>query len=273
MKTTKALSLFLVAGATIIGAGCSSTNTGTSAGTTGGSGTTAGGATGTSSSMDTGMSGSSATGTSTADPSASPAGVGGSAGTGTGSAASGAGTGATDANGSITTTGTAGSTSAASGTAAAADMTAFMATFATMKDPVFLMNAASSNLLELQAAKMATQQSTNADVKKFAQMMISHHTRATQDLKAVAKPLGVTLPQIMMPVHQAMVDRLTKKTGKDFDEAYMDLMETAHKMDIAMFEVKSKAAETPAVQTFATKTLPMLRSHHSMADTTEDKAD
>jgi putative membrane protein len=104
-------------------------------------------------------------------------------------------------------------------------------------------------------------------------MMISHHTKATQDLKVVAKPLGLTPPQTLMPVHQAMLNRLNNKTGKEFDEAYMDLMETAHKMDIAMFGVKSKAAENPAVRTFATKTLPMLRSHQKMASTIENKVD
>jgi putative membrane protein len=104
-------------------------------------------------------------------------------------------------------------------------------------------------------------------------MMISHHTKATQDLTVVAKPLGLTPPQTLMPVHQAMLNRLNNKTGKAFDEAYMDLMETAHKMDIAMFGVKSKAAENPAVRTFATKTLPMLRSHQRMAGTIEKKID
>jgi putative membrane protein len=152
-------------------------------------------------------------------------------------------------------------------------MTAFMGTFATMNDPTFLMTAASSNLLEIQAGQMASQKATNADVRKYAQMMVSHHTKSTQELKAVATPLSVTLPQILMPVHQAMADRLMNKTGKDFDEAYMDMMETAHKMDVAMFEVKSKAAENPTVKSFATKTLPMLRSHHTMADNIEKKAD
>ncbi|UOQ74352.1 DUF4142 domain-containing protein [Hymenobacter cellulosilyticus] len=148
-----------------------------------------------------------------------------------------------------------------------------MATFATMPDPTFLMTAASSNMLEIQMGKLALQKSTNADVKKFGQMMVDHHTKATQELKTVAMPLGVTMPTALMPVHQAMADQLMNKSGKAFDEAYMDAMETAHKMDVTMFEVKSKGAETPAVKSFATKTLPMLRSHHTMADELEKKVD
>ncbi len=50
-------------------------------------------------------------------------------------------------------------------------------------------------------------------------------------------------------------------------------MQTAPKLDIAMLEVKSKAAEIPTVKAFATKTLPMLHSHKKMADEIEKKVD
>jgi putative membrane protein len=160
-----------------------------------------------------------------------------------------------------------------SGADAAADMTAFMGTFATMDDPTFMLTAASSNMLETQLGQAASQRAANADVKKYAQMMVTHHTKATQDWKSVATPLGIQMPSTLMPVHQAIADKVMSKSGKEFDEAYMDAMETAHKMDVAMFEVKSGAAQTPAVKTFATKTLPMLRSHEKMANEIEKKVD
>ena len=243
MKTVQAIPHFLVASVLVLGTACSTTNTGTSA---------AGGSTAGSTATTTTPMGSDMNPTSTPD----------------------ANSGMT-ASGALPTTGAAAPATGASGAAggAATDMNAFMGTFATMQDPVFLLNAASSNLLEIQVGQTASQQATNPNVKKFAQMMVSHHTKATQQLKTVATPLGVVMPQTMLPVHQAMADRLLNKTGKGFDEAYMDLMETAHKMDIAMFEVKSKAAETPTVQTFATNTLPMLRSHRDMASALEKKVD
>jgi putative membrane protein len=147
-----------------------------------------------------------------------------------------------------------------------ADMAAFTATFATMQDPVFLMNAASSNMMEIRTGQMAAQKATTPEIRKFAQMMVSQHNQSAQELRAIASPLGVKLPETMMPVHQALADRLNDKRGKDFDEAYMGLMDDAHKMDIAMFEAKSAAAETPSVKEFATKTLPMLHSQYDMAN-------
>ncbi|UYZ61445.1 DUF4142 domain-containing protein [Hymenobacter weizhouensis] len=255
MKKTKVIPQILVASTLLLGTACSTTNTGTGAGTTSGSSTS------------TDASGSSgATGSGTVNSNSAATNAAGSPSTGAIGSGAGAGTSSTGFTG---TAGTAGAT----GADAAADPTAFMATFATMQDPVFLMNAASSNMLEIQAGQMAAQRATNPDVKKFAQMMVDHHTKATQQLKTVATPLSVQMPQTLMPVHQAMLDRLAAKSGKDFDEEYMDLMEAAHKMDIAMFEVKGKRADVPAVQSFATQTLPMLRSHGTMAGEVEKKVD
>lgn len=237
----KAIPHFLVAGVLVFGTACSTTNTGAGA-----------------------------AGTATTTP------TGGDTNAASNTTGSTAGTGSTASAGADTSTGSSGATSGTAGAAGGApgtDMTAFVGTFATMPDPVFLMTAASSNLLEIQTGQKAAQQATSAEVKKFAQMMVSHHTKATQQLQAVATPLGVEIPQTMMPIHQALADRLQNKTARKFDEAYMDLMETAHKMDIAMFEVKSKGAQNPAVQTFATTTLPMLRSHHDMANAIEKKVD
>jgi len=238
MKATKTIPHLLLASTLLFGAACSSTSTGAGSESTVGSGTGTGSASATN-----------------ADNTATGGAVG--AGSDMGSAET------------VTTAATAGASGAAAGT----DMNAFMGTFATMPDATFLLTAASSNLLEIQAGQAAAQKATSADVKKFAQMMIDHHTKATQQMQAVATPLGVQPSQTLMPIHQAMLDKVNSKSGKDFDEAYMDAMETAHTMDIAMFQVKSKGAETPVVQAFATKTLPMLESHRKMAGDLEKKVD
>lgn len=242
----KAIPHFLVAGVLVLGTACSTTNTGTGSGEP-----TSSSVTTTPTGSDTNAS-STTTGSAGAADGGSTAGAGGTSGAGTDT-----GTGASAA--------TSGTTGDAGDGAPSANMTAFMGTFATMPDAVFLMTAASSNLLEIQVGQMAAQQATSPEVKNFAQMMVADHTKATQQLQAVATPLQVQLPQTMMPIHQAMADRLQNKTGRKYDEAYMSLMKTAHRLDIDMFKVKDKAAQTAAVQTFAANTLPMLHSHRNMA--------
>lgn len=237
MKTTKAISPFLVAGALLLAAACTTSKTNSDAAT--------GGETGAMASPDASNSVPATTTTAT-----------------TGADAA--------ATGSTSDTGRGG---VAAADVPAGDMAIFMGTFATMGDPVFLINAGSSNILAIQVGQMAAQKASSPDVRKFAQMMVAYHTQNDQELKGLATQLNVTLPTAMLPVHQALADKMLNKTGKGFDESYMDLMEKAHRLDIAMFEVKSKNAETPAVKSFAARNLPLLRSRRTLADKIENKVD
>ena len=54
---------------------------------------------------------------------------------------------------------------------------------------------------------------------------------------------------------------LKKKSGRDFDKAYMDMMVSDHKDDISLFEDNSNSAKDGDVKSFAAKTLPVLRTH------------
>ncbi|MCC3158856.1 DUF4142 domain-containing protein [Hymenobacter sp. 15J16-1T3B] len=140
-------------------------------------------------------------------------------------------------------------------------------------DPEFLLTVASSNEMEIQLGTLAAQQGSTDAVKQYGQMMVDHHTTASQELSSVATQLDVKPSVAIMPMHQQLIDRLKNKSGRAFDERYLDVMETAHKLDIVMFEAKEKKAETPAVQAFAAKTLPMLRTHLAEANTLEKQVD
>ncbi|MCC2545865.1 DUF4142 domain-containing protein [Hymenobacter sp. BT175] len=175
--------------------------------------------------------------------------------------------------GTLTNAAASGGDQARSGATDSNSGPATYAELSNMPDAQFLLTAASSNMLEIQLGKLAVQQGGHAEVKKFGQMMVDHHTRASNDMKPIATQLNVTPPTTLMPMHQAMMDKLSGLSGKAFDEAYMDIMESAHTMDITMFSAKGNAAETPVVKSFAAKTLPMLRSHMKMAADIEKKVD
>src|SRR5687767_11084679 len=53
-------------------------------------------------------------------------------------------------------------------------------------DRDFVREAAITGMAEINAGRMALDLSSDANVKKFAQMMIDDHTKAGNDLKAVA---------------------------------------------------------------------------------------
>lgn len=156
------------------------------------------------------------------------------------------------------------------GTDLATDVAAAMTN---MDDETFVKTAASSNLLEIQLGNLAVQNASDPKVKEFGQMMVEHHTMANQQLQTIASDMGVTLPQTLLPVHETLAEQLEGKTGNEFDEDYMDTMETAHKMDLAMYKAKDGNATNPSVKAYASKTLPILQTHHNTATSTEDKVD
>src|SRR5262245_59753292 len=66
--------------------------------------------------------------------------------------------------------------------------------------PDFVAKAGASDMYEIQAGQLACTRAKNADVKAFAKMMVTAHTKSTNDLKAAIASSGVTLaPPATLP--------------------------------------------------------------------------
>lgn len=128
-------------------------------------------------------------------------------------------------------------------------------------DKKFMMEAASGGMMEVQAGQLASQSAMNDRVKAFGNMMVQDHTNANNELKALASQKNVMVPDSMMAKHREHINMLKKKTGKDFDKAYMSMMVTDHNEDVSKFQVAAKNAADADVKAFASKTLPVLRTH------------
>lgn len=128
-------------------------------------------------------------------------------------------------------------------------------------DQKFAVDAANAGMTEIQAAKIAQQQGTEADVKKYAAMMIKDHTAAADKLKSIAAAKNLTLPADISPEMQQNISDLQKKTGKDFDKAYMKMMVSDHKKAVSDFESEAKNGSDADIRAFADSTLHTLRHH------------
>lgn len=64
-------------------------------------------------------------------------------------------------------------------------------------------------------------------------------------------------------------DELAKKSGVDFDKAYLSAIIDDHKKTIKLFEKESKRGDDAELKSWATNTLPTLRHHLEMAQTIE----
>jgi putative membrane protein len=60
-------------------------------------------------------------------------------------------------------------------------------------------------------------------------------------------------------------ERLSHKTGTDFDKAYIEDMVKDHKSDIAAFEKEVNSGSDSEAKAVAQKALPIIREHLRMA--------
>src|SRR5665213_182262 len=128
-------------------------------------------------------------------------------------------------------------------------------------DVKFAAEAASGGMTEVALGKIAEEKGVNPRVKKFGAMMVTDHSKANDKLKALAKSKNIALPAAPNAGDQNTIDKLSQKSGKDFDDAYVSDMIDDHQHDIKAFEGASKTLKDPDLKAFAIKTLPVLKAH------------
>lgn len=137
-------------------------------------------------------------------------------------------------------------------------------------DAKFTTQAAVGGMAEVELGKMALEKSSNAKVKEFATMMVKDHGMANTELMAIAKQKNITLPSTVDEEHKQKMDDLSKKTGTDFDKAYVDAMVSGHKSTLKLMEDESKDGKDADLKSFATKTAPIVQSHLVMINKIND---
>lgn len=138
-------------------------------------------------------------------------------------------------------------------------------------DSDFAVKAASGGMAEVALGQMAQQKAMSPDVKAFGAKMVTDHTKANDQMKALAKQKNITLPTAPGSDEQKVMDDLSKKTGKAFDKAYVKAMVDDHEKDVKMFEDESKNGKDTDVKSFAATTLPVLKMHLSMINAIDKK--
>ena len=135
-----------------------------------------------------------------------------------------------------------------------------------MTDADFVMKAASGGMMEVEAAKQVQVKSTDPMVKSVADMILRDHTKANDELKALAATKRMQLPGAPMGDARMTLDKLMATNGKEFDRAYLEEMSTAHTKDIAMFQKEAAEGKDAEVRAFASRTLPKLQEHGAMIE-------
>ncbi len=132
---------------------------------------------------------------------------------------------------------------------------------ASAMDKQFMMDAGAGGNTEIAASQLALQRSSNDRVKSYANMMIADHTKAGNELKSLASAKSVTLPDSVMEKQHKELNDLRTASAKNFDKAYIQMMEKDHKETVAKFEMAAQKCDAGDVKAFASKTLPTIKMH------------
>jgi putative membrane protein len=134
----------------------------------------------------------------------------------------------------------------------------------------FWNKAAEGGMAEVELSKLAQSKATNADVKKFAQKMVTDHTKANGELKTLAGKFNVTLPAELNSTHKSALEKLKGLSGADFDKAYVDAMVGDHNDAVSLFQSEADGT-TEELKAWAAKTLPTLKEHQRMIKDIQSK--
>ncbi len=133
-------------------------------------------------------------------------------------------------------------------------------------DHQFAMKAAQGGMAEVQLGQLAQKNGSHSCVKQFGERMVTDHSKANDQLKALASQKNITLPTSLSAKDEATYRSLSSKSGSDFDKSYITDMLKDHREDIAEFQQQSNSGTDPDLKAWAAKTLPTLQEHLRMAE-------
>jgi putative membrane protein len=125
----------------------------------------------------------------------------------------------------------------------------------------FAKDASTGGMMEVELGNLAQQKAKSQKVKDFGKMMVDDHTKLNNEFKDIASKKSIDLPATVTDDQRKEIDDLSKKSGADFDKAYVNMMVDDHKKDIAAFKKAEGDVSDNDVKNFITNSLPTLQKH------------
>ncbi len=128
----------------------------------------------------------------------------------------------------------------------------------------FVQMAASSDLYEIQSSQLVMQTSSNDDLRRFAQMMIDHHTQTTATVNRAAMAAGLAPPPpALMPRHAQMIQQLQAATGMARDQLYRQQQVMAHQEALTLHASYAESGDRAELRAAAATAVPVVARHYN----------
>ncbi len=128
-------------------------------------------------------------------------------------------------------------------------------------DQAFVRKTLEDNQAQVQMGQLAAQKSSSADVKQFGEKMAQIHEQLSDQLKPVARKLGVSEPKEPSKKEKQEIEQMQSLSGTDFDTAFIKAMMKEQQSDLKDFKSEAQSAQDPTVQQLAKMDAPVLSQH------------
>lgn len=133
--------------------------------------------------------------------------------------------------------------------------------------PQFLMFAGAGDLYEIESSRLVLETTANPGLRRFAQMMVEHHTKTTRDAAAAARAAGLEpAPPMLDAPKAAMVEALHGFTGVERDRLYLTQQQMAHKEALGLQKTYAETGDTAQLRAAARATIPIIEAHLAELD-------
>jgi putative membrane protein len=135
------------------------------------------------------------------------------------------------------------------------------------KDDIkFVTTIAYGCLAEIKIGTLAKQKGLDKRIKNLGAMMIKDLTKGKGRLTALAKVKKINLPDTLDAEDQKSIAELAKKTGKEFDIAYLDKIKVDYKKALDLFQNTAKHGYDPQIKQFAAHNVLTIQRHLDLID-------
>ena len=122
--------------------------------------------------------------------------------------------------------------------------------------------AASSDQFEIQSSQAALRMAQNPETRRYAQMLIDHHTQTSATLMSAAQQAGMAPPPpVLIPRHAAMLRTIEAAPAGQFDRVYFTTQVPAHAEALALHQTYAASGDREPLRAAAAAAVPFVQQH------------
>jgi putative membrane protein len=114
---------------------------------------------------------------------------------------------------------------------------------------------------QVELGNLAVQRSSNPEVQAFGRLMVDEYTAMGPKLRNIVAAKRMTLPADLTAGDLALRHKIEYLSSPRFDRVYIKAMAKQNAARVKSFRREIKKGRDPAIQSFASETLPVIESN------------